>query len=503
MPTGACAQAEIIARQEIEKADIARERELEAARLERRKALEQIEIARTQALQEAEIAAREEIERARIASERGLDEARVGRDLDLRKLEVERERDVESAVMDKAIALFEKSLEESAAQVKAEMAKAKAVEAEELVKTARESENAKRRTTVEVMLAQKNAEEKRIAAEAEQVRAAVDAEAQKLLYEAENVLTDGARYGLFRRRLLDRIEGIVRESVKPMEKIEGIRILQVDGLRRHGRRWRRQLAHADRRGDRIGAALPRAGAADRPGAEGDRHRGRQPRQDGRADARGQRHAAGRQGSQPPRPKDEASRRQAGPGERKPPAAATKARAGSKRMARVYVSSVINAPAAKVWARVRDFNGLPSWHPGIAESRIENGEPADKVGCIRDFALRNGDRLREKLLGLSDFDMFCTYSILDSPMPLTNYVATLRLTPVTDRSAPSSNGPPISTARPSWKRSWSAASAACVPGRLRRAQRAIRRLSDAAGGSQHHHRRAGRPAVGGPARLQRP
>jgi hypothetical protein len=101
------------------------------------------------------------------------------------------------------------------------------------------------------------------------------------------------------------------------------------------------------------------------------------------------------------------------------------------MARVYTSSVINASAARVWARVRDFNGLSNWHPAIAESRIENGEPADKVGCIRNFSLRNGDRLREQLLGLSDFDMFCTYSILDSPMPLTNYVATLRLTPVTD------------------------------------------------------------------------
>jgi hypothetical protein len=102
------------------------------------------------------------------------------------------------------------------------------------------------------------------------------------------------------------------------------------------------------------------------------------------------------------------------------------------MARVYVSSVIAAPAARVWARVRDFNGLPNWHPAIAESRIENGEPADKVGCIRNFSLRNGDRLREQLLGLSDYDMFCTYSILDSPMPLTNYVATLRLTPITDQ-----------------------------------------------------------------------
>ena len=101
------------------------------------------------------------------------------------------------------------------------------------------------------------------------------------------------------------------------------------------------------------------------------------------------------------------------------------------MARVYTSSVINASAARVWARVRDFNGLSNWHPAIAESRIENGEPADKVGCVRNFSLRNGDRLREQLLGLSDYDMFCTYSILDSPMPLTNYVATLRLTPITD------------------------------------------------------------------------
>lgn len=101
------------------------------------------------------------------------------------------------------------------------------------------------------------------------------------------------------------------------------------------------------------------------------------------------------------------------------------------MPRVYVSSVIGAPTDRVWERVRDFNGLPRWHPAIRESRIENGEPADRVGCVRDFYLQNGDRIREQLLGLSDYDMFCTYSILESPMPLQNYVATLRLTPVTD------------------------------------------------------------------------
>ncbi len=101
------------------------------------------------------------------------------------------------------------------------------------------------------------------------------------------------------------------------------------------------------------------------------------------------------------------------------------------MARVYVSSVIGAPTDKVWERVRDFNGLAKWHPRIRESRIEDALPADKVGCIRNFNLQNGDNIREQLLGLSDYDMFCTYGILESPMPLTDYVATLRLTPITE------------------------------------------------------------------------
>lgn len=101
------------------------------------------------------------------------------------------------------------------------------------------------------------------------------------------------------------------------------------------------------------------------------------------------------------------------------------------MARVYTSSVINAAAKRVWERVRDFNGLPKWHPRIRDSRIEDALPADKVGCIRHFHLQNGDALREQLLGLSDYDLFYTYTILESPMPLTDYIATLRLTPVTD------------------------------------------------------------------------
>ena len=101
------------------------------------------------------------------------------------------------------------------------------------------------------------------------------------------------------------------------------------------------------------------------------------------------------------------------------------------MARVYTSTVINASADKVWERVRDFNALSRWHPLISDSRIEDGLPSDKVGCIRNFNLQNGENIREQLLGLSDYDLYCTYSILESPMPLSDYIATLRLTPITD------------------------------------------------------------------------
>ncbi|MER8384502.1 SRPBCC family protein [Mesorhizobium sp. M0166] len=101
------------------------------------------------------------------------------------------------------------------------------------------------------------------------------------------------------------------------------------------------------------------------------------------------------------------------------------------MSKVYVSSVIPAPAAEVWKIVRDFNGLPAWAPFVAESRIEQNAPADQIGCIRNFVHRDGGRIRERLLALSDYDLSCSYAILESPMAVENYIATLSLTPVTD------------------------------------------------------------------------
>ena len=101
------------------------------------------------------------------------------------------------------------------------------------------------------------------------------------------------------------------------------------------------------------------------------------------------------------------------------------------MTRVFTSSVIDAPLDAVWAVIRDFNGLPEWNPNVTESRIEDGRPSDAVGCVRAFTLVDGGKLREQLLAFSDLERSCTYSILESPMPVEGYVATLRLLPVTD------------------------------------------------------------------------
>ena len=101
------------------------------------------------------------------------------------------------------------------------------------------------------------------------------------------------------------------------------------------------------------------------------------------------------------------------------------------MIKVYISTVLDSPADVVWGIVRDFNGLPKWTSFVADSRIEQNLPADQIGCVRNFRLKDGGVIREQLLALSDYDFQCVYAILESPMGVENYIATLKLTPITD------------------------------------------------------------------------
>jgi hypothetical protein len=101
------------------------------------------------------------------------------------------------------------------------------------------------------------------------------------------------------------------------------------------------------------------------------------------------------------------------------------------MIRIVRSTVIDAPSDRVWALLRDFNGHDRWHPAVARSAIERGQSADRLGCVRRFLLRDGSELRERLLALSDLEQTFSYCLLETPIPLFNYVAHVRLAPVTD------------------------------------------------------------------------
>jgi uncharacterized membrane protein YqiK len=260
-------RSEISANQEVEAARIAQERALDSVRLERERLLDALNIAKRQAFEEAEIASGEEIERSRIATERGLAEARVARDGNLRRLEVERDKLIQVAEIHSAIEIAKKSAERSAAIAAAEAARGKAVAAEEQAITVREKEIAERRKLTDLIAAAREAERDALRltgkaraeqtaaasfAEAAKITAEGEAEAEKIkalaaaaryevdakgamqLNEAENTLSEAARQSRYRANLLERIEGIVRESVRPMEKIEGIKILHIDGSGNNG-----------------------------------------------------------------------------------------------------------------------------------------------------------------------------------------------------------------------------------------------------------------------------
>lgn len=254
---------EIIQTQLTEAERVAQDRALDEIRIERERRLEALQIAKRQAFEEAELAMAEEVERARINTERAVEESRIIKDRDIRQISVDRDRLIELAEMEKSIELSKKSQERSSAMAAASAVRSKAIQAEEQTFTAREREIAERRKLTEVIAAEReaaretvriiakadaemkaaksqaeaqkitanaNAEAEKVAALAAGERYMVDAAGRKALNESENVLSEPARQARIRENLLSRLEGIVRESVRPMEKIEGIKILHVDGM---------------------------------------------------------------------------------------------------------------------------------------------------------------------------------------------------------------------------------------------------------------------------------
>mgnify|MGYP006269019639 FL=1 len=99
--------------------------------------------------------------------------------------------------------------------------------------------------------------------------------------------------------------------------------------------------------------------------------------------------------------------------------------------RVVRSSIVDAPIERVWEILRDFNSHDQWHSVVAKSDIEDQKTSDRVGCVRNFTLADGNHIREMLISLSDKDHVSTYTIVEATVPLMRYVATVTLKPVTD------------------------------------------------------------------------
>ena len=269
-------QARLQIIREEEYAKLQQEREISIRRAEQLAEIAAQEAAKKREAEEARIAAEREVELKRILAARDVENENIQKAQLIQKAQVEQKKTIELAEQDRAIAIAEKSRAESEAKALADQARAQAVKAEEEVVTVRQIQQAERQKAVELVAAKEQAEKDAIAitvaaeagkqaaaddaeavriaaeAEAEKVRLKakgeadakvllaqamekqyqVDAEGTRAVNEANNVLSSEQVEMQIRLTMLKYLPEIIRESVKPMENIDDIKILQVNGL--HG-----------------------------------------------------------------------------------------------------------------------------------------------------------------------------------------------------------------------------------------------------------------------------
>ena len=276
-------------RKEEEYARLAQEREVEVRRASQTSEIASERAMKEREAKEAEITAKQQVDLAAINAQREVDEKRIVMERQIRETEIEKARTVETAEIerqktvelteqDRAIAIAEKSRAQSEAQAEADRARAEAVREEEQVVTVRETSRAERAREIELVaarqeagkqaievtvaaeaekqaaedkaiavrtLAEANADKVRIAAEGEAraemlsadaaaKRYDVDAVGKRAVNEAANVLSEDQIAMQIKMALMRHLPAIIRESVKPMEAIDGIRIMQVEGLNAGG-----------------------------------------------------------------------------------------------------------------------------------------------------------------------------------------------------------------------------------------------------------------------------
>ena len=247
---------------EEEELRIAQEQVLEFKRVEQKAEIAKTREYKEQEEREAQISKEQAIEVAEILKSRDVESREIEKRTVLEQARIQQQRDIEVAEQDKQIAVAEKSEAESAARAQAAGAEKIRVEKEEAVTTAREVAEANRRKEIEVIDAKKEAERdavgiivqadaekraaedkatavlteakatadaKKLKAEADEKIYAVEAAGKKALYEAENTLRDEQIELQKSLAILKTLPEMIANSVKPLENIDGIKILQGYG----------------------------------------------------------------------------------------------------------------------------------------------------------------------------------------------------------------------------------------------------------------------------------
>ena len=241
-----------LAASEQERAAISKRLAVEMERLKTDQEVSERTIAKHQAIKLAETESFRSTEDATIQANREVEEMRVAARKFIDRFEIEQNMQIEVADKERIIAVINKTIEEAVALTNEAEARRSLATAEVQVDSVRAEEVAARNKRIEIIDAeakvereylrlvrtaegQKVAMEKRAQAEvaeskAAQVRYETDAEGHRKLNEAENMRTDESRRSAIYEHLVKTLPQVIRESVKPMESIESIKILQVDGL---------------------------------------------------------------------------------------------------------------------------------------------------------------------------------------------------------------------------------------------------------------------------------